>query len=307
MLPKISKEDEKIIAKILRLKKEKDALILAHNYQEYGIYRIADSIGDSFELSKIASKTDKNLIVFCGVKFMAETAKILSPQKTVLLPDISAGCTLVKNGDVDEVRKLKEKHPDAALVTYVNSSAELKAISAACCTSANAIGIVNSIECEKIIFAPDQNLGKYVQKHSDKKIILADNFCSVHTHISKKSIDDLKKQHPNAKVVAHPECTPDVLDICDEVASTKGMLDYCKTFQDQEFIIATEQNMLNRLILECPGNTYINAGGVCEGMQKITLAKVLDALENEKYSISIDETIMKNAKKALDKMLEISK
>ena len=221
MLPKISKEDEKIIAKILRLKKEKNALILAHNYQEYGIYRIADSIGDSFELSKIASKTDKNLIVFCGVKFMAETAKILSPQKTVLLPDISAGCTLVKNGDVDEVRKLKEKHPDAALVTYVNSSAELKAISAACCTSANAIGIVNSIECEKIIFAPDQNLGKYVQKHSDKKIILADNFCSVHTHISKKSIDDLKKQHPNAKVVAHPECTPDVLDICDEVASTK--------------------------------------------------------------------------------------
>ena len=305
MLPKITKKEEEMIAKIKRMKKERNAVILAHNYQQYSIYRIADYIGDSFELSRIALQTKKERIIFCGVKFMAETAKILNPQKIVIIPDINAGCSLIKKNDIDEVQKLKEKYPDAEVVTYVNSSAQLKAISDVCCTSANAISVINSLKSEKIIFGPDQNLGKYAQKHTNKKIILTDNFCSVHTRILKKNIEDIQKKHPFAKIISHPECTPEIHDISDKIASTKGMLDYCKVFKNQEFIIATEQNMLNRLILECPDNIYFSVGGICKGMKKNTLQKIIDALEKEKYIININKDIMTKAKKALKKMIQI--
>ncbi|MFH1536813.1 MAG: quinolinate synthase NadA [Patescibacteria group bacterium] len=297
---------EKLIQKINKLKQEKNAVLLVHNYQRPEIYEIADFMGDSLELAREAQNTDADIIVFCGVDFMAESAKILNPEKMVLLPTIEARCPMAAQIDIPVLKEWQEKYPDAAIVGYVNTTAETKAYCDVCCTSANAVKVVKSLPNKEIIFLPDENLANYVAwQVPEKKIIAWPGYCYVHSKIMVKQVKEAQKNYPNAKLVVHPECPIEVCKIADHVTSTTGMVKYVEESKTQEFIIATEQGMVNRLKMEAPNKKYYPVGGICTQMKKNTLENILYALENEVNRVEIDENISKKAKLALDNMLKV--
>lgn len=299
---------QELVNKIKKLKDSKNAVILAHNYQVDEVQAMADHLGDSLELSKLAAGVKHDTIVFAGVKFMAETAKVLSPQKKVLLPRLDAGCPMADMITVEELRELKEEHPHAKVVTYVNSSVEIKAESDACCTSANAVKVVGNIDAKEIIFIPDRNLGSYVQKMvgKDKKLILFEGYCYVHNRIKKEEIEEMKKRYPEAKVVVHPESRMEVIDLADEVLSTSGMLRYTAGSPARQFIIGTEQGLIERMKRENPGKEFFPPlkPKICSNMKKTGLLDIFNALEYDQYKIEIEESISTKAVKALDEMLK---
>ena len=300
---KMSLQDE-----IKKLKEEKKAIILAHNYQLPEIQDIADYLGDSLALSRKAAETDAEVIVFCGVHFMAETAAILSPQKTVLIPDKEAGCPMAEMVTAEDVKKLKEKHPNAKVVCYVNTSAAVKAESDICCTSANAVEVVESLKDEsEIIFIPDKNLAAYASKKTGKQLIIWEGYCPLHADIKPADVLEQKKIHPEAKVIAHPECTPETIELADSVQSTGGMLKYVKESNAQGFIVCTDSGMIYRLEKENPGKKFYPAtkNMICPDMKITTLEKVKNALEKTQYIVKIPEDIRIRAKSSLDRMLEI--
>jgi len=297
-----------IIDRINKLKKEREAIIVAHIYQPPEIQDIADFVGDSLDLSRKAATTDAKTIVFCGVKFMAETASILSPQKTVLLPEIEAGCPMADMIDAAHVRTLKEQYKNHKVVSYVNTTAQVKAESDICCTSANALDIVKSVEGD-IIFVPDRNLGAYIEKQSGRKMKIANGFCPTHNNfILPDFIIKAKKEHPNACVLAHPECRPEVIELADFAMSTGQMCKYVKESSQNEFIIGTEIGIIYRLQKDNPQKKFypVNALAICPNMNKINLAKVAAALLENKNIIKVDENISKKAYLPIKKMLELS-
>lgn len=297
-----------LLNRIIKLKNEKDAVILAHNYQIGEIQDIADYVGDSYQLSVEASRTQKKIIIFCGVHFMAETAKILSPEKKVILPDKNSGCPMADMINADQLKKLKNRHPGAVVVCYVNSSAGVKALSDICCTSSNAVKVVKSIpENKEVIFIPDKYLGSYVQSQTGRELILWNGYCPTHVMISVKEIIQLKKQHLDAVVIVHPECTPDVIEIADKAASTGGMLKYVKKSRKKSFIIGTEIGIIHRLKRENPDKVFYPASGkaICPNMKLINLEKLLWSLEDEKYEIRIPIETIRKAKSAINKMIAI--
>ncbi len=296
-----------LVKNIEKLKKEKNAVIVAHTYQPIEIQKIADVVGDSFQLSKFCAANDYETIIFCGVMFMAESAKILSPYKKVILPEIDAGCPMADMVDAKGLRALKEKHPGASVVCYINSSAAVKAESDICCTSSNAVDIVKSTEGDKIIFVPDKNLGAYVaSKVPEKEFILWQGYCPVHDRLTAESVLEMKKKHPEALVAAHPECTGDVLALADFIGSTKAILEYVIGNSRKEFIIATEKGVIDRLRLLAPDKkTFLaQANMVCRNMKKNTLEKVFTALNEDKYVIEMDEGVMDRARGCLEKMVK---
>jgi quinolinate synthase len=298
---------EKIVDKINALKKEKNAVILVHNYQRPEIYKVADYIGDSLELSRKSADTEADYIVFCGVDFMAETAAILNPTKTVLLPVLAACCPMAAMANVEELKKVKHQYPKAAVVSYVNTSASVKAESDICCTSANAVAVVNSLRQNDIIFVPDKNLALYVARYTKKHIIPWNGWCYVHNKFSVEGLKEARRIHPNAEVIVHPECTPEVIDLADYVCSTSQMLRRVKESSKNEFIIGTEVGLIERLKIEHPKKFFYSAppGSTCIQMKKNTLNIVLKALEKNQHIITVPEDTRIRAKKALDKMLKV--
>ena len=296
--------------KILKLKKEKHAVIIVHNYQRDEVQDVADISGDSLALSQAAVKADAKVIVFCGVDFMAESASILNPDKIVLLPVKEAGCPMADMVTAERLKEKKKEYPEAAIVCYVNSSAAIKAESDICCTSSNAIQVVNSLkDYKEVIFIPDKNLGRYVQQHTpDKKIILWDGFCPTHIRVSKEEVLKAKEKHPEAEVLAHPECNPDVLNVSDHVCSTGGMFSYVKLSKSKEFIIATESGMLYRLKKDNPDKKFYMATNrlICPTMKLTTLGWVAHSLEAMEHEVRICGAIRDKACKALERMLKIS-
>ncbi|PSL35527.1 quinolinate synthase NadA [Chitinophaga ginsengisoli] len=303
-----------LFAEIERLKKEKNAIVLAHYYQEPDIQDVADYIGDSLGLSQQAAKTDADIIVFAGVHFMAETAKILSPQKKVLLPDLKAGCSLADSAPPDLFRKFKEKHPDHLVISYINCSAGIKALSDIICTSSNAEKIIESVPKDQpIIFAPDRNLGAYLAKKTGRDMLLWNGACMVHEIFSLEKITKLKIRHPKAKVIAHPECEAAVLEIADYIGSTTGLLKFSQKDDAQEYIVVTETGILHQMQKENPGKTFIPAPpnnacacNDCPHMKLNTLEKLYLCMEYEEPEITMNEQLRIAAKKPIERMLEIS-
>jgi quinolinate synthase len=300
--------DEQILAKIRRLKDKHRAVILAHNYQPGEIQDLADFCGDSLGLSIKAAQTNAWTIVFCGVKFMAETAAILSPDKTVLLPDKFAGCPLADMITAEQLRQLKNKHPDAFVVCYVNSPAEVKAESDYCCTSANAVEVVSSLPQDRpIIFVPDQHLGRFVMDRTGRDLVLWPGYCPTHVVITVDDIKGAKEKYPDAIVMAHPECTEPVKALADELLSTGQMLKFVKTSTAKRFIVATETGIIHALKKQNSQAEFIPASerAVCPNMKKITLDKVIGSLEDMQYKVTVPEEIRIKAKRSLDRMVEI--
>lgn len=294
--------------RVRSLAREKNALILAHNYQLGEVQDAADFVGDSLQLARKAAEVKADLILFCGVRFMAESAKILSPEATVLEPDPNAGCPMADMLPVEGLRDLKARHPGAVVVTYVNSSAEVKAESDYCCTSGNALKVVSALPADKeIIFVPDASLGQYVMERTGRQLILWQGYCPTHHRITAADVRKAQKRHPNAKVVVHPECTPDVIALADEVASTAGIMRYAKETPCDEFIVGTENGMLHRLGRECPGKKFhhVSSRAVCPNMKLNTLEKMLWSLEDGKYVVSVPEKIAEKARLALRRMLTL--
>lgn len=296
-----------IKSEIKKLLKQKDAVLLAHNYQIDDIQEIADFAGDSLGLSIEASKVSQSTIVFAGVHFMAETAYMLAPQKKVLLPEIDAGCPMADMVTAEDLKEFRKKYPGVPVVCYVNSSAGVKAESDICCTSANAVNVVKSIDSEKIIFVPDRNLGHYVSRFVDKEIILWNGFCPIHERVTRKDIESLKREHPDALVVLHPECPPDTIDLADHVCSTSGIYTYCKNSSAKKFIIGTEKGVGYRLRKENPGKEFIFAYSTfqCKNMKKTTLQKIYDALIYDRYLITVPEDIRLKAVTSIKRMLDV--
>ena len=294
---------------ITRRKRELNALILAHFYQLPEIQDIADFVGDSLQLARQAAETEADVIVFCGVSFMAESAKILSPDKMVLLPEIKAGCAMADMVTAEDLRSLKEKHPGAVVVCYVNSTAVVKAESDICCTSANAVNVVKSIPQDKtVIFAPDRNLGAYIQSQTGRKMILWEGCCPVHDELNGEEVREQMRLYPGAKVVVHPECAPDVIDLADAVRSTAGILNYVKNSPDKEFIIGTEEGFIYTLQKNCPDKVFHLARQQfrCEDMKLTTLEKLAVSLEQLQYQIEVPEDIRQRAYLTLERMLKIN-
>ncbi|MFA5142692.1 MAG: quinolinate synthase NadA [Candidatus Omnitrophota bacterium] len=303
------KYNETLKKKIEKLKKRRNAVIIAHNYQRDEIQEIADISGDSLALSQAAVRTDADVIVFCGVQFMAESASILNPDKKVLLPVMEAGCPLADMITPEKLRASKAEHPKAAVVCYVNSSAEVKAESDIACTSSNAVEVVRALEEEEIIFVPDRNLGRYVQSQiPEKRIILWDGFCPTHIRVQEEDIVKAKRAHPQAEVIAHPECNPGVLALSDHICSTGGMFTYVKKSDTKEFIIATESGMLYKLQKDNPGKMFFlpTPHLVCANMKLITLGWVAHSLEKMVYEIKVSDEVREKAKRALDRMLAVT-
>ena len=297
-----------LVDKIEKLKKERNAIILVHNYQLPEVQDIADYRGDSLELSRIAAKSDAQVIVFCGVHFMAETASILCPDKKVIMPDIKSGCPMANMITAEDLRELKIRHPKAAVVGYVNTSAEVKAEIDVCCTSTNAVEVVNKLKSsEEIIFIPDKYLADYVSKRTGRVLISRDGYCPTHVKILPEDIIKSVRKHPKAKAIVHPECTPEVISLADEALSTGKMCKYVKVSKDKEFIIGTEIGIIYRLQKDNPGKKFYPATelAVCPNMKRTTQEKVLWALEELKEEVRVPDDIRKRAKKAIDKMLEI--
>lgn len=300
---------EGLLEKLNRLKRERKAVILAHNYQRPEVQDAADFVGDSLGLSRQAARTSAEVILFCGVDFMAETAAILCPGKKVLVPDTHAGCPMANMVTARELRQLKAKHPDAAVVCYVNSSAEVKAESDLCCTSANAVQVLESIPKDReIIFVPDQSLGDYAARKTGRKVILWPGYCPTHHRILADGIRQARAAHPGAVVVTHPECTRDVLDLSDFVASTTGILDLCRTNPAREFIVGTEMGLLHRLRKENPGKTFhlVTPLSDCPNMKLNTLEKMVWSLEDMAYEVRVAEGVATRARRCIERMLEIA-
>ena len=296
-----------MIEEILALKKERRATILAHNYQIPEVQDISDLVGDSLELSRAAARLESEVIVFCGVDFMAETAAILSPQKKVLLPEKGAGCPMAHMVTPEQLREMKALYPEAAVVAYVNSSAEVKADSDICCTSANGVQVVNSLEQKQVIFVPDRNLAAYVARHTEKQIIPWNGYCYVHDHFMPGEVRAARALHPEAEVLVHPECRPEVIDLADYVFSTSGMCRHAKASEMNEFIIGTEVGMLHRLKKDNPGKEFypLSDKAICQNMKKTNLEKVLRALQTLEPRVTVPEEIAAKAKRAIERMLAV--
>jgi len=293
--------------KISELKKEKDAVILAHNYQVGDVQDIADYIGDSLGLSQQAAKVKEEVIVFCGVHFMAETAAILAPEKTILMPEINAGCPMADMITADELREWKQGYPGSKVVCYVNTSAAVKAECDVCCTSSNAVNVVNSIGGKEILFAPDKNLAAYVARHTQKKIIPWDGYCYVHNNILARDIRAKKKLYPEAEVWVHPECRPEVIDIADKVLSTGGMVKEGRVTTKKDIIIGTETGIIYRIKKENPTKNFYPARdrSFCSNMKKTDLKKVLRSLEDMVYKVEVPLEISQRARGAIEKMVSL--
>ena len=299
-----------MVQKIKDLKQKRRALILAHVYQRGKVQDIADFTGDSLALSKMAVNTDAKVIVFCGVRFMAETAAILNPDKVVIIPRKDAGCPLADMAGVEDLLIKKKEYSGVAVVSYVNSSASIKAASDICCTSSNAVEVVNSLKENKVLFVPDRNLGRFVASKTKKEIILWDGFCYVHHEsIKPKDIKRIKIKHPQAEIMVHPECQPEVIDLADFVGSTSQMAEYVAENKSGEFIVGTERGMLHALQKENPNKRFYSPSplAVCQDMKLTKLENVVSALENMQFQIRISDKVAIKAKKALDSMLKLRK
>lgn len=302
-------EHKELVKKIQELKKEKNAIVLAHTYQNVEIDEVADFSGDSLYLSQQAAKTNADVIVFAGVYFMAETAKILSPQKTVLLPNLSAGCAMADKINLAQLRDFKEKHPNIPVVCYVNSTAEVKSESDICCTSANAVNVVKSLNAKEVLFVPDQHLGSYVESQLEGvKVITYPGFCPIHHSITVDDVKEKKALYPNAQVMVHPECAKEVTQMADFVGSTTAIIKEVKSSNKKEFIIVTEKGVVERLERDCPDKKFvlINEKAICETMKLLKLEDILNALQNNEHEITVDESVSKKAIKAIDRMVNIN-
>jgi quinolinate synthase len=302
-------DSEALAEKIQALKKERNALIVAHNYQIDAVQEIADVVGDSFALSKYCATASQGVIVFCGVHFMAESAKILSPQKTVLLPERSAGCPMADMVTAVGVQELKRRYPRAAAVCYINTSAAVKAECDISCTSSNAVKVIQSLKEEEIIFVPDKNLGNYIARQvPEKKMIIWDGFCVTHHRVTVEEVTRVREAHSDALVLVHPECRPEVVALADFVGSTKQIIDFATASAEKKFIIGTEMGVLYRLKKDNPGKTFylLSPGLICPNMKKTTLKSVYNALTRMQYSIEVAEEILIKARSALERMLQVS-
>ena len=307
--------DTALVAAINRLRKERNAVILAHYYQEPAIQDIADFIGDSLELSRKAASTDADVIVFCGVHFMAETAKILSPEKTVVLPDLDAGCSLADDCPADEFARFRAEHPDHLVVSYINCTAAVKAQSDLICTSSNAVDLVNQLPADRpILFAPDQNLGRWVQRQSGRELTLWPGRCIVHETFSEEAVLRLKLENPQAEVIAHPECQENLLDLADFIGSTSRLLNYSQSSSSDTFIVLTEPGILHQMKQRVPDKTLIDVPGLdgcscnaCPYMRLNTLDKLRDCLETLSPQIAMDESLRSEAEAPIRRMLEMSR
>ncbi len=296
-----------IAQRIAELKAERNAVILAHNYQIPEVQELADFLGDSLGLSQQAAATDADLIVFCGVHFMAQTAKLLSPDKTVLMPDPSAGCPMADMITPEQLRRFKAEHPGAPVVAYVNTTAEVKAESDICCTSSNAVRVVESVDADTVLFIPDMHLGDWVARNTDKEVIAWGGYCPTHVRISPDTVRYMQEQHPDAVFIVHPEARREVVDMADLVASTSGMAKFARESDAREIIVGTEQGLTERLQVELPEKTfYIVPHTVCPNMKKTTAAKLLASLENMQHEIEIDPDVAARARRAVERMLEVS-
>ncbi|MFP4051926.1 MAG: quinolinate synthase NadA [Thermoplasmata archaeon] len=294
---------------IIELKEKKDVVIVAHNYQIGDIQDIADFVGDSFGLAQKVSELDVSNVIFCGVDFMAESAAILNPDKNIILPDLDAGCPMAEMVDLEELIDYKKDNPDAAVVSYVNTKAETKAESDVCCTSSNAVKVVESLDYEKVLFVPDKNLGSYIKRFiDDKEIDIWEGFCGTHDNITPEDVQKLMDKYPNAEVVVHPECRPEVVDLADYAESTAGILNRARNTKADNMIVGTEKEMGYRLKKEVPDKEYYFPGNpICQNMKKITLDKVLTSLKNFEPKIKMDEKVAKRALKPLKRMVEIGR
>lgn len=295
--------------RVAQLKKEKNAVILAHYYVDDDVQQVADYIGDSYYLSKVATTLSEKVIVFAGVNFMADSAKVLNPDKKVILPDITADCPMAHMVTTAQIKKVREMYDDVAVVCYINSTLELKAESDVCVTSANAIKVVKALPNKNIFFIPDKNLAHFVaERIPEKHFIYNEGYCPVHNFLEVKYVEDIKKKYPNIKVLAHPECPRLVLEKADYIGSTSGIIEYAKNSDDKEFLICTENGVNHKLKLDNPNKMFIfNDLSICPDMKKITLQSVIDALEGLKPEVTVSEDLRKLALKPLEKMLELAK
>jgi quinolinate synthase len=301
-------DKESMIKKIKELRTQKGAVIVAHNYQIPEIQDLADFSGDSLELARKTAAAKENLIIFCGVRFMAETAKILSPHKKVVIPRMDAGCPLADCVTAEQVKEYRAKYPDAMIAGYVNTNAEVKVLLDVCVTSANAIDIVRKLPSKRVVFLPDKNLGYWVQKNvPEKEVIIHQGACIVHQMFKKEDVIKSRQAHPGVKIIVHPECPPEVVDLADSVASTAGMIKFVKESKDNKFIIGTEEGHLHRLKKERPDAQFFSLGSakICVNMKKTRLEDVLKALETETPEIILDDYIIKNAIKPIEKMVAL--
>ncbi|MEW6273363.1 MAG: quinolinate synthase NadA [Thermodesulfobacteriota bacterium] len=298
------------VAEIQRLKRERRAVILAHNYQRPEIFEVADFVGDSLELAQKATTVEADVIVFCGVHFMAETAKILNPRRTVLLPDLRAGCSLADSVDADALEERKQElravYPDLQVVCYVNTTAAVKAVCDVCCTSSNAVKIVEALPTQNVLFVPDENLARYVQQNTSKNIIAWNGNCYVHHQITPQQIESVRKHLPHVKVLVHPECRADVIALADAVLSTSGMIRYAKESPADEFLVVTECGLSDRLLLELPEKRFYKSCKLCAYMKMITLDDTLRSLQEMRYPIELDEDVRVGAERSLRRMLALS-
>jgi quinolinate synthase len=295
--------------KIERLKKEKDAVLLVHNYQRPEIQDVGDFLGDSLNLAMEATRVKQSVIEFCGVDFMAESAKILNPEKTVLHPNTMARCPMAAMIDIDGLKKLKEEHPEAVVVAYVNTTAETKTLTDICCTSANAVEVVKGLSAKEIIFIPDENLGLWVQRFvPDKKFIFWPGYCHVHRDVEPEQVTELREQYPDSIILAHPECRPPVLDIVDEVRSTEGMVKFIKSSEASEFTIITERELVYRLQKENPGKTFhLLERAICPAMKQISMEDVVTCLEEGTPEVKLSDSIIEQARRPLERMLAVGR
>lgn len=300
-------QNRELRERLIQLKKERNAIILAHYYQRDEIQEVADFRGDSFLLAQKAAETDADVIVFCGVHFMGESAKILAPNKTVLIPDERAGCPMADMVNVEGLRELKKKHPNAKVVTYINSSAEIKAETDIVCTSSNAIKVIQSLDAEEIIWVPDKNLGDYVSKHTDKKMIIWEGYCNTHDLLTVRDLVEMKAKYPNAQVVVHPECRPEVVKMADFVGSTTAIIEYCKRSDHDEFIVGTEDGTGYQLRKDSPHKTFHFASKylVCPNMKVNNLKKLVRCLETMSPQIYVPPEIAEKARISLERMLQV--
>ncbi len=298
-----------IVERIENLKREKNAIILAHSYQNLEVDSIADFVGDSLYLSQKAKETTAEIIVFAGVYFMAQTAKIISPEKKVLLPNLNAGCLMADMVNSQQMMQFKEKYPNLPVVCYINSTAEVKAQCDICCTSSNAVEIVKSLNAPEVLFVPDANLGKYVESQlNGVEVITYDGCCPVHDNVSPKDIENVRKKYPNAKILIHPECKPLVSSLGDYIGSTSGIIDYVKNSTDKQYVIVTEKGVADRLKRDYPDKEFILISNnmLCESMKLTTLEEILYSLEHEVNEITLDDDIRKSSSMCIERMLEVS-
>ena len=303
-------DQEALSREILELKKKRNAVLLAHNYQRPEVQDLADYIGDSYGLSRKASETKADVIVFCGVDFMAETAKIMNPEKIVLWPSKDALCPMAMLLKSEHILEARKKHPDAEVVLYVNTHAEQKALADCMCTSGNAVNVVNAMKSDTVIFGPDINLVHYVQKRTKKKLIAVPEkgCCQTHHQITLKDVQKVRQEHPNARLVINPECRPEIQDIADHIASTEGIIEYCKKSKEKEFIIGTEYGILYRMQKIMPDKRFYRSSelALCPTMKTITLQKVLASLKENKFEVNVPKETAEKARRALERMLQVS-